>query len=167
MKGGLMIDLHGTLLYSNLAWALAYESFDKTRGNFYREEIDKKRSRYELAEIVKVPYSEIITKYRSFLRPRIEVIDFTNRLNFPKLIVSNSDKEKVIKDLAYVPNLNFQRIYTIEDGTKPEFEYLEKILTDQNWDFAYLIGNDFKEDYSKHPKVMSIIIPQPKLVDYL
>lgn len=164
MNKGLMLDLHGTLLYSNLAWALAYESFDKTKGSFYREEIDKKRSRHELAEIAGVRYEEIINKYRTFLKPRFEVIDFIVRLNLPKVIVSNSQRDKVIKDLEYIPNLNFQEIYTIENGTKPEFKYLENILNEQNWDFAYLIGNDVKEDYSKHPKVISIIVPQPKLV---
>ncbi len=163
MKKGLMVDLHGTLLYSNLAWALAYESFDGTRGEFYRQEIEKKRNRHELAQYAGIAYELLLDRYELFLTPRVDVIEFIKNQNLPMVIVSNAQKKRVVRDLTRVSGLAFDRIYSQENGIKPASEYLESILKENEWDFAYLVGNDVSEDYSENSKVLSIILPQPKL----
>jgi hypothetical protein len=81
------------------------------------------------------------------------------------VLVSNSSRKKIMKDLELLPMLSFERIYSSENGTKPNISYLDDILKDQHWESSYLIGNDFIEDYSKHPLVQSIILPQPKLLN--
>jgi PAS domain-containing protein len=157
---GLLVDVHGTLLLSNRAWARAFGRYDPDRFGMYCEEISKKRDRRELAAIAKVPYERIVDAYREELTPRQDVIRMIERSGLPRVIVSNARRERLLLDLELL-DFACDRIYTKEDGRKPDTNYLERILRDQRWDCAYLIGNDPIEDYSMHPRIQSIIIPQP------
>ncbi|MBU2616025.1 MAG: hypothetical protein KKC19_02885 [Nanoarchaeota archaeon] len=164
---GLMVDLHGTLLESNQAWAKALESIDPDRSEFYRQQIQLKRSRHELAEIAGVSFDDLQSAYRRFLFPRDEVIGIIRSLSdiYPMVLVTNAERNRVLDDLEHLQNLPFLRVYTREDGKKPNPIYLQRILDEQGWGEAFLIGNDLTEDYSENKKITSIIIPQRKLIE--
>lgn len=162
---GLLVDLHGTLLESNLAWARALESIDPKKSGFYREQIQFKRSRHELAQIAGVSFDSLLNVYRKYLLPRDPIVALFRTLSceYPSVLVSNCQRDRVLADLHYLPTLSFKKIYTIEEGKKPERIYLQRILDDQGWDKAFLLGNDLIEDYSENENVTSIICPQRRL----
>lgn len=158
---GLMVDLHGTLLDSNYAWSKAFQKFDPKRMDYYSHALCNKVSRKELANIAGVPFEQIKAEYRKNLRPREEILAIVNILkkSFELVIVTNSKRNDALLDLEYLPNLNYKAIFTKEDGCKPDMEYLNSIIEQLNWEFAYLIGNDICEDCVDMKNVCSILVP--------
>ncbi len=156
-----MLDLHGTLLDSNTAWLEALREIDPNNIDYYEAGIWGKMSRRDMAKHANVSYECLKSKYRSKLKPRSGVLDFVKVLsaNYPLIIVSNAKRKDILDDMGYLSQLQVERIYSKEDGNKPEMRYLERILVEMCWDSAYLIGNDFIEDFTYSKRVMSIIIP--------
>lgn len=164
-----MFDLHGTLLNSNKAWEDALIEFDPEKKDFYHQAIMDKKNRKELAQIAGVSFETLSERYYSLVKIREEVFSIALELNknHPCIIVSNAPKFRVERDIKKLRELNLLRVYSGEDGKKPEKDYLERILKEMNWEQAYLIGNDIQEDLSLSNRITSIIFPNKPLAHYL
>lgn len=161
MQTGLMCDLHGTLLNSNEAWLEALASFDPAQRDFYAEQIMQKRSRRELAAIAGVSFEDLSEQYHALVSVRLPVLNIVKKLcdSYSLIIVSNAPRPRVERDLLKLGSLPIARVFTQEDGRKPERDYLERILGEMNWNNAYLIGNDPEEDICDSPRIFSVIFP--------
>lgn len=158
---GIMLDFHGTLVNSNQAWLEAFSILDPPRREYYREKIWKKESRHLLAQTARLSFTEVYDLYATLLQPRLEIVDLVKKLgeSYPLIIVSNSERERLLQDLQKIPPLPIQRIYSKENGRKPNLDYLESILHEMSWERAFLIGNDPEEDLVQSRCITSIIIP--------
>jgi hypothetical protein len=167
MSAGVMLDVHGTLLNANTAWVAALSEVDPARAAYFSNAVRGGRSRYELADELGVQFEQLLRRYRALLTPRRDVLALALSLTaaYPSVIVSNAPRSRLLPDLEVVSELRVCRVYSIEDGTKPQSEYLERILQHQRWRRAILIGNDPVEDRSAHPRVRSVIIPDGVVVD--
>lgn len=168
MVNGLMVDLHGTLLRSNEAWIDALSEFDPSRREFYTNQVNSKRSRHELAAIAGTDFETVDNCYYEKLRPREDILELVKLLNskYPSVLVSNAQEYRVLRDLKRLPDLSFLRIFTAKNGSKLNKDYLETILTEMNWDKAFLIGNDLEEDFVESPLIIPLLVPDKRKCYY-
>jgi FMN phosphatase YigB (HAD superfamily) len=161
MKIGALVDLHGTLLQSNLAWIEAFSRLDPNKREFYTEQIMLKRSRHELADLIGISFKKVENLYHQNLIPRFEVVEMVITLSkhYPLVLVSNGPEYRVMRDLKRVPHLKFDKIYTASDGLKSDIKYLERILDEQGWSKGLLVGNDLEEDFLESERIIPVLVP--------
>ena len=162
MKIGICFDLHNTLTDANEAWKLAYK--DLVGNSEYLEiskRIDQKESREKLCVEHGLNYSLVTQKYRENLSINEYGLLLLNSLSkyFEVCLVTNSSKEKAINDLKKIGlDQKFNKIYTKENGTKPDPEYIKNIIKENNFDLVLMIGNDIYEDFVTSDNVVPLII---------
>lgn len=162
MKKLILADFHGTIVDANAAWHKAYCCLCPTQSDLIREKIIAKENRSEIAKALGLDYQEVIRLYRSFLSVRHEVIQIIKGLDLPIIIISNASKERLLLDIESVKgqhDLKFDKVYSGEDGKKPDTEYIERVIKENEYEFAYMIGNDAVEDFVKSPLVTNILVP--------
>lgn len=168
MKMGLMVDLHDTLLESSIAWIKSFYVLIPGEIENCVNDLSKGISRRTVAKTFGVSYDIVLDEYRKHLKPREEVYTLIQILSneFPLVIVSNSSRDRIEKDIALLPSLNIERVYSKENGKKPDRMYLESILENMSWDSAILIGNNLVEDRSTSERITSIIFPINRFQNY-
>ena len=162
MKKVLLVDFHGTIVDANLAWYRAYCASCPDKSEYIWNRLSAKDSRKEIAQSLGLNYDDVIKIYRQNLAVRDDVIKMIHGLNLPIIIVSNASLERLMADINTVQsqhNLTFLKIYSKENGKKPDVEYIERIIAENGFDGAYMIDNDIDEGVIKSPKVTNILVP--------
>jgi HAD superfamily hydrolase (TIGR01549 family) len=168
MREGILLDLHGTLLDSNRAWIEAFKEIKPENAAYYEKQIWQKKSRHDLAIHAGVPFETLLEHYKKALKPREDVLKLVKNLSteYPLALLSNSSRQRVVDDLRHLPNLGLVKIFTGEDGKKPNIEYCERVLGILGWDRALLIGNDPEEDMISSSRITCILIPYAERVTF-
>lgn len=161
MKIGILFDVHGTLLDSNKAWISSFSKYGDKPSEYYSDKIWGKYSRKQLAKEIGVSFDIIKAEYRKNLLPRNEIVNMLIELSksYEVAILSNARKEDVNEDLKKIEKIPKMRIFSREDGKKPDSKYVEHVLEKLEWEKAYMIGNDPDEDVFNTEKVTSLIVP--------
>ena len=147
---------------ANAAWHQAYCSLCPEKSEIIWKKIKAKEHRQEIANFLNVDYNRVIELYRDFLTVRPDIIKLIKGLDLPIIIISNSNKERLLLDIKRVQtqhDLTFERIYSGSDGKKPDAEYVERIIKENGYETAYMIGNDLKEDFIQSSIVTNILVP--------
>lgn len=162
MKKLILADFHGTIVDANLAWYKAYCCLCPEKSDIIWQKIKAKEHRQEIANYIGVDYTRVIELYRNFLTVRQDIIKLIKGLNLPVIIISNSSRDRLMLDIEKTQNqhdLEFEKIYSGLDGKKPDVEYIERIILENGYESAYMIGNDINEDFIKSPIVTNILVP--------
>ena len=155
-------DLHNTLLLSNKAWIESFLSFNHMiNEKEISTAIYRKKSRKELAKKYNIDYDKLINKYHNICMPNKILLDFIHYLNennYPILLISSSNKEKVERDLLKIREyIKFDNVYTKEKFRKDNSKDWDKIIKKYDADMLIYIGNDYDEDIINNDKVVSLI----------
>ena len=107
---------------------------------------------------------EIKNQYTYFLEVRYEIVNLVKLLsnNMGIIIVSNSSRERLLRDVDFVKsnlNLNILEILSKENGNKSDPDYINRVLDKYNYKSAYLIGNDIREDFNSSHRITNIFAP--------
>lgn len=167
----LLADFHGTIVDSNAAWIKAYLDLGATDTEYVTRHVFQKEKRSVIAEKFGIDYEKLKLKYRENLHIRHEVVNIIKSLPGSQniIIISNSSKAKLLKDMKKVKNehmLNIIDVYSKEDGNKQDIKFVKKILNKYNIDRIYMIGNDIREDFSQCEEITNIIVPYKKTILY-
>jgi len=166
MKIGVFFDLHNTLTDANEAWKSAYRDLvSNSEHRKIAKMIDQKESREKLCVEHGLDYGLVTQRYRENLSINEYGLLLLNSLSkhFEVCLVTNSSKEKTISDLKKIGlNQKFKKVYTKENGTKPDPEYIKDIIKENNFDLVFMIGNDVYEDFVISDNIIPIIIDFPK-----
>ena len=167
----LLADFHGTIVDSNTAWIRAYLDLGATDIEYVTRLVFQKEKRSIIAEKFGIDYEKLKLKYRENLHIRYEVVEIIKSLPGSQniIIISNSSREKLLKDMEKIKNehtLNIIDIYSKEDGNKRDIKFVKKILNKYNINRTYMIGNDIREDFSQCEKITNIIVPYKKTIFY-
>lgn len=161
---GVLCDFHGTLVDANKAWIKAFETYDIPDINQVITDVYHKVNRKIICRRYGIDYEEIKNKYTSFLEIRYEIVNLVRLLsnNTGIIIVSNSSRERLLKDINFVKanlNLEIREILSKDNGNKNDPDYINQVLDRYNYKSAYLIGNDIREDFNPSPRITNIFVP--------
>lgn len=166
---GIVFDFHDTLVESTKAWLNAFKKVVHCRKNFLQIKKDylNKVSRKLICQNYGIDYNLVLKYYREYLKIKKEGMHLYENLalKYPKIpfiLVSNASKERLMLDINKFKEYNFDKIYSKENGQKPNKEYFEKICKENNIDFIILIGNDEKEDCKVIDNMLSFMISKKK-----
>ncbi|MBR3511205.1 MAG: hypothetical protein IKN73_04045 [Alphaproteobacteria bacterium] len=161
---GVLCDFHGTLVDANHAWIKAFETYDIPDINQVITDVYHKVNRKIICNKYGINYEEIKNKYIYFLEVRYEIVNLVKLLsgNTGIIIVSNSSRERLLRDIDFVkPNLdlNILEILSKENGNKNDPDYINQVLDRYNYRSAYLVGNDIREDFNPSLRITNIFVP--------
>lgn len=161
-KIGFAFDLHGTLTLSNDAWINAY--ILEFGDNIIRDEVSnlvyRKTSREEIAKIFRLNYSNVIETYHRLLKPDYNMCILARVLSesYPVFLVSSASQEKVERDLQTI-NMNdvFTNVYHKNNFSKASKKDWEDLISNNNIDVLFFIGNDIDEDICLSPNMCVLL----------
>lgn len=159
---GLLFDLHDTLVNSREAWLSGLIQLQPFRDKAELEMLYDTLKRKEICKLLNINYEEWLKLYQDNISVKPIMVELLNIVSkkFKCYIVSNASFERVHYDCRLVGEHYFQKIYSKEDGKKPNAEYIKSILFDNKLDYGILIGDNYQEDYTLLPTVQSVIINQ-------
>ena len=160
----LLTDFHGTIVDSNSAWIKAYLNLGVKNIEDITTQVYQKQSREKLALYYNIDYSLLLDEYRKNLHVRPDVISLIHAIhgNDNIIILSNSSKEKLYKDIEQVQaehDLKFSFVYSKEDGNKNDALFIDELCSKHNITKAYMLGNDIREDLVINDNITNIFIP--------
>lgn len=162
MKLSIWFDFHDTIVDSSKAWLKAYKYYCSKKEYRKISFLYKKGySRKKLANMVNIDYYLIENKYREYLKTKriITWLLYYCINKYDVIIISNASRKRILKDLEKVKiNCDQIKLYTKENGHKPEIKYINNIIKDNNIDEVIMIGNDKFEDNFKQKKINTVII---------
>jgi len=124
--------------------------------------LNQKISRRQIATLYQLDYAEVERDYRQELEINRNVLQFILHLKIAGhrlLLISNAKRYKVNLDLEKLELSElFDKIYTSEDGRKPDSRYIQNIMDEQNLNLLIMVGNSEQEDVFSHPNVISLLI---------
>ena len=157
---GLLFDLHDTLVNSREAWLLGLIQLQPFRDKAELEMLYDTIKRKELCKLLDINYEEWLKHYQDNVTVKpimIKLLDIVST-QFKCFIVSNASFSRVHYDCRLVGEHYFKKIYSKENGIKPDAKYLKSILTENQLDYGILIGDNYQEDYIDLPTLQSTII---------
>lgn len=157
-------DLHNTLIKSNKAWLKAFKSLSKEHYSNIKQEYSF-MSRKAICKKYDINFEQLEYEYRKYIKlnKRVCKLYYKYLHKFPTLIISNAPASRVYRDIQKC-NLKYDcvKIYTKEDGEKPDSEYINKILLQNKIEFAIMIGDNKNEDVFDLNNVKTILIDETK-----
>ncbi|KGE16524.1 HAD family hydrolase [Paenibacillus wynnii] len=160
---GYAFDLHDTLVFSSAAWDKAFtKSVSEENKKSLSLLLKNKVSRKQIAKLFQLDFVEIEESYREGLTINPKVFNLILQLKavyYPVLLISNAKLHRVNADLDRLNLVElFDKVYTFEDGKKPDYSYINNIITEQQLDLLIMVGNNEQEDVFHHPKVLNLLI---------
>ena len=158
-------DLHDTLVYSTRAWKKAFKIVCKNDKGVAKKIIEEYNAggwKRKICESYGYDYDEVKKIYFPFLKPIKSTKKFCLKMKeYHKVfIITNAKKTRAIED-SKILGINFDKIYSRDDGVKPDKEYIERILTENNIKYMIMVGN---EECDKFPfKQIKIIEILPRI----
>ncbi len=171
MYNYLLADFHGTIVDANTAWIKAYETAGAENMADIVQRVYKKVHRKTIADDYNLDYDNIISLYRANLHIRPEIVALIKQIPGSDniIIVSNSKREKLLKDIKQVENehnLHICDIFCKEDGNKKDQSVYDIIIKKYDIKAAYMIGNDIREDFCANPAITNIFVPYKNTLIY-
>lgn len=157
-------DLHNTLIKSNHAWLKAFKKLCKDKYPAIKQEY-KFMSRKSICRKYDINFESIENEYRKYIRLNKKVCKTYYKYldKYPTMIISNAPSSRVYKDILKCKlKHNSVKIYTKEDGEKPNSEYINKILLQNKIEFAIMIGDNKNEDVFDLKNVRTILVDETK-----
>lgn len=162
MKIAIGFDLHDTLVYSTQAWKDAFGFFAGDRyTNYIEKYLKRKGSRRELSNILNVDYKSVETYYHVILRKSEKMEKLMMILSDIEevYIVTNASFSRAYHDLLCTGLLKYvSKIYSRENGKKPDCKYIDKILSENQLDYFLYIGNNSIEDVFMSKRTISLLV---------
>jgi len=157
----ILFDLHDTLIQSREAWLRAFKYLRPNEYGRIRKMYDKPINRKKICEIYSIDYTALKKEYQNYLREYKCTIFVLKRLSnlYKIIILSNASKNRIIEDLSRFELSNYIfKIYSKEDGMKPNENYIQKIIAENHISRAIMIGNNYNEDVLNLNNIDNIII---------
>ena len=157
-------DLHNTLIKSNKAWLKAFKKMCREKYSIIKQEY-KFMSRKSICKKYDINSEQLENEYRKYIKLSKKVCksyyEYLHKL--PTIIISNAPASRVYKDIEKCKlKHNSVKIYTKEDGEKPDSEYINKILLQNKIEFAIMIGDNKNEDVFDLKNVRTILVDETK-----
>lgn len=158
MKLLVCFDLHDTLVNSTKAWLKAYKKMSPNKYKEIKKDYKKGMFRKEICKKYDIEYNRVKAIYREHLHEKKFVIKYYNfiRNNYDTCIITNASSMRAKEDLEHC-NIKYDKLYTSDDGLKPDSKYISKIMKENESDFLILIGNQ-DEDILTLPNTTSYLI---------
>ena len=157
MKVLVGFDLHDTLILSTEAWLRAFKI---VAPNIFSEiENDYMIfSRKDICKKYNINYENLKKIYRKNLKVNSNAVKVYNKLCtlFDTCIITNASFERATQDMIFC-GIKYNKLYTRENGLKPNIDYIKDILNKQKCDYLIYIGNK-NEDILIGDNIKSYII---------
>lgn len=157
MKILIGFDLHDTLVFSTDAWLKAFKTvspntFSKIKNDYMII------SRKEICKKYNINYEKLKKIYRKNLKINNKVVKVYKKIYslFDTCIITNASLERAIQDMLFC-GIKYKKLYTKEDGLKPNIHYINGIINEQKCDYMIYIGNK-EEDILIGNNVKSYIL---------
>ncbi|MBQ7307509.1 MAG: HAD-IA family hydrolase [Clostridia bacterium] len=157
-------DLHDTLLFSQNAWLEAFKII--TKGDDEKYQTIKKEYleggwKREICKKFGYQYDEVKDIYLTIVEPMEEVKKFCEEMQKKHrvFIITNATYKRAIEDIK-VLKMEFEKVYSRDDGKKPDPEYIKKILEQNDIHNMIMVGNETVRDIFNLPNTKSIIVNQ-------
>lgn len=158
MKLLVCFDLHDTLVSSTKAWLDAYKQTNPNEYKLIKKDYKSGMSRKKICKKYDINYEYLEEIYRKKLHRKKLVMRYYNliRNKYNTCIITNASSMRARKDLEHC-NIKYNKLYTSDDGLKPNSKYISRIMKENESDFLILIGNQ-DEDILLLPKTISYLI---------
>lgn len=135
-------DLHDTLVNSTKAWLKAYKRMNSNEYKKIKKDYKNGMFRKDICKKYDIEYEHLKEIYREYLHENKLVLKYYDliRNNYDTCIITNASSIRARKDLEHC-NIKYDKLYTSEDGLKPDKKYIYKIMKENKCDFLILIGN--------------------------
>lgn len=157
-------DLHNTIIKSDRAWLKAFKKICKENYSAIKQEY-KFMSRKSICKKYNINFEQLENEYRQHIKlsRRVCKVYYEYMYKFQTLIISNAPASRVFKDVEKCGlEHSHVKIYTKEDGEKPDGEYIKKILSQNKIDFMIMIGDNRNEDIFNLRNVKTILVTETK-----
>lgn len=158
-------DLHDTIVNASKAWIAGYqeempdENGVKDKKDCISVLLREKVSRSLISRAFNLDHTAVELAYRRNLNTNINVISLVQALKsagFKIILISNARRKRAMDDIKFLElEKLFFRIYTQENGLKPDFDYVDSIIRENELDLLIMIGNS-QEDIFHHPRVLNL-----------
>lgn len=160
-------DLHNTIIKSDSAWLKAFKKICKENYPIIKQEY-KFMSRRSICKKYDMNFEQLENEYRRhiILSRKVCKVYYKYMRKFQTLIISNAPASRVYKDIEKCRlEHSFVKIYTKEDGEKPDDKYIKEILLENNIDFMIMIGDSRNEDIFNLRNVKTILVTETKNIN--
>ena len=164
-------DLHDTLLNSFPAWLIAFEQItgkdtdlcSKIKSEFiaggWKREICKKYG-YDYNDVKNI-YLDNVTAIQGVK----EFYDYVK--NYYKVfVITNATMPRAKEDIEIL-GIDFDKVYTRDNGIKPDKDYILDIMSQNNFDYMVMVGNEKERDIFDLNCTRTIIVTPTSTFDEL
>lgn len=170
-KIAICFDLHDTLLNSYPAWIKAFTMVtngDLEKSEKMIEEFKKGEWKREICSRYGYTYDEVKNIYLQNVKPIYPVKKFCEMVkkNNSVYIITNATQPRAEEDI-FILGMTFEKVYTRENGIKPDKNYIKRIIKENNLSHLIMVGNEKERDVFSLPETTSIIVNENTSYEYL
>ena len=155
-------DLHDTLLSSQKAWIIAFKEITKNDNKKFeaikKEYLDGGWKR-EICKKYGYDYNDLKNIYLGIVEPMEEVKKFCLEMKkrHKVFIITNATYKRALEDIGIL-KIDFEKVYSRDNGIKPDTEYIKNILKENDMEKMIMVGNEYERDVFDLPNTKSIIV---------
>lgn len=155
-------DLHDTLLDSFPAWIKAFEQItgdDKDKFEKIKSEFVGGGWKREICKKYGYDYNDVKKIYLGYVKAIKGVKEFCLYIKkyYHTFVITNATLPRAEEDIKIL-GIEFEKVYSRDNGIKPDKDYIKGIIKGNNFDFLVMVGNETERDIFDIDNTRTIIV---------